>query len=60
MTNDTLDTPITEDPQVRINLHLKSSTHLKIKVYCAKRRMTMQGAIEAMLEKAFAGVEVEK
>lgn len=65
MTTDTLDTaaapkltlPAEAQPErrIRMNLQLRESTHLAIKIYCAQRHISMQRALEAMLDKAFAG-----
>lgn len=42
----------------RINLTLTESTHAKIRVWCAQRGVSMQSALEKMLDAAFDRVAV--
>lgn len=50
-------TPADSPPRVRLNITLTRATHQRIKVWCAARGVTMQNALEGMLDKAFAKVE---
>ena len=47
-----------DDNRTKIQLKMSVDTHRRIKIYCAQRGMSMQSALEAMLEKAFAGVQM--
>jgi hypothetical protein len=40
--------------RIRVNLTLPIETHAKLKAACARRRVTIQWAIEKMLDKAVA------
>jgi hypothetical protein len=52
------DTSVTDDTRVRVNLKLPAETHLRIRVWCVRKGVSMQGALEGMLVKAFARVDV--
>jgi hypothetical protein len=41
----------------RVNLTLTPETHGRIKVWCARKGLTMQWAISDILDKAFAHVD---
>jgi predicted DNA binding CopG/RHH family protein len=45
-----------DDTRTRIQLKMSVDTHRRIKIYCAQRGVSMQSALEAMLEKAFSAV----
>jgi hypothetical protein len=54
-------TPVTADDfrveaRVRLNLSLRRSTHLLVKVWCARRGETLQGGLERLIDRAFANV----
>jgi hypothetical protein len=46
-----------ESARKRVNLTLSIATHTRIKVWCARKGVTMQVALEGMLDKAFSGAE---
>lgn len=47
-------TPAAAIPAVRMNLKLDPVTHQRLKVWCAERGQTMQGAVARMLDRAFS------
>jgi len=49
---------MSDKDRTKIQLKMSIDTHRRIKIYCAQRGMSMQSALEAMLEKAFAGVQM--
>ena len=55
--NDSIDSRVVDD-RVRVNLKLKPVTRTKIKVYCARRGETMQGALERILDSVFERIDV--
>ena len=44
--------------QVRVNLRLSAATHVKVKVWCARKGVSMQDGLARMIDKAFESVEV--
>jgi hypothetical protein len=51
------DAVVAATDRVRVNLKLSPVTHTKIRVWCAKRGVSMQSAIEKMLDDAFEKVQ---
>jgi predicted DNA binding CopG/RHH family protein len=47
-----------DDNRTKIQLKMSTETHKRIKIYCVQRGISMQSALESMLEKAFAGVHM--
>jgi hypothetical protein len=40
--------------KVRVNLKLNRATHSRLKVWCAQRGVSIQSALERLLERRFA------
>jgi hypothetical protein len=56
-TQETQVTEVTQPRRRRVNLSLSAATHQRVRVYCAKRGVSMQAELERLLDAAFKVVD---